>query len=775
VTDYLIYQSSINPSKLHALSLETSMKMNRREAVLLTLATMLDHPALALAKQSSPPSAVAPNASDALANQVTIYRDEYGVPHIVGESEEAAFFGYGYAQAEDHLERMMTQYRDAQGRRAEVLGFDALGNGYLHFIPYEYRWDGDYLQRLLRTKQCVVDNRAKIDPDVYKILDAFSRGVNYYIAEHRNETPAWIDGITAEDVEALERSHYLRFYSIHDALMKISEQTWSFPGFGSNQWAIAPEKSANGRVIHLEETHMPWANRFQNYEAHLFVPGKLNAGGISWFGSPFFLDGFNDKITWSATWNQPNISDVYEEKLNPNGELQYLYEGEWREIQVETATFRIKGPRELESVTLPLYYTHHGPIVKVDKEKQRAWSVRLPNFDGVNYSLGLYGLMKARNLDDFKAHVARQLMPRWNLLCSDAKNIYWVHNGNVPERSEKYNWLKPVPGWTKETEWGPNIPFEKYPQITNPPAGFLQNCNNPFWVSTPDSGLRPLELGPYYLSYAVKADAGKEALNPRGERATQVLSEKRKFTQADMVELGYDTYILPADVIVPLLAEAAHSHSSDTQLAQPLASIKAWNRRSAANSLATTYLYYWAKTYKELFTDAKYERFVAYDRHTIDIHSAEEQKMAWTAFAEAITRIEKKFGSVEVPWGKINVVVRGGVFPMDGASVELFGVLHPDEGPEQDNGQIYCNDGWGHFMVVVEADPDNGTGKEVWSLLPYGESEHPSSPHFNDLTKLHSEHRLKRFWLTPEEILEHSESVWGDKARLHRIASKAQR
>jgi acyl-homoserine lactone acylase PvdQ len=90
--------------------------------------------------------------TDPLAAQVTIYRDNYGVPHIVGETEEATFFGYGYAQAEDHLERMMIQYRDAQGRRAEVQGFQALGDGYLHFIPYEYRWDGDYLQRLLRTK-----------------------------------------------------------------------------------------------------------------------------------------------------------------------------------------------------------------------------------------------------------------------------------------------------------------------------------------------------------------------------------------------------------------------------------------------------------------------------------------------------------------------------------------------------------------------------------------------------------------------------------------------
>jgi len=97
-------------------------------------------------------TAVDSYGADPLSRKVTIYRDEYGVPHIVGKTEEAAFFGYGYAQSEDHLERMMLQYRDAQGRLAEVEGFDALGEGPLHFIACEYRWGGDYLQRLLRTE-----------------------------------------------------------------------------------------------------------------------------------------------------------------------------------------------------------------------------------------------------------------------------------------------------------------------------------------------------------------------------------------------------------------------------------------------------------------------------------------------------------------------------------------------------------------------------------------------------------------------------------------------
>jgi len=704
--------------------------------------------------------AAAGTAADPLAQQVTIYRDNYGVPHIVGETEEATFFGYGYAQAEDHLERMMLQYRDAQGRRAEVQGFEALGDGYLHFIPYEYRWDGDYLQRLLRTKKCVIENKDKIDPNVYKILAAFARGVNAYIGEHRAVIPAWIDSVAAEDIEALERSHYMRFYSIHDALGKMTEKVYDFPNFGSNQWAVAPFKSASGRIMHVEHTHMPWANRFQNYEAHLITPGKLDAAGISWFGSPFFLDGLNDKITWSATWNEPNMADVYEEKINPENHLQYQYEGQWRDIHVDTETFRVKGPKGMESVTLPLYYTHHGPIVHFDPEKNRAYSVRLPNYDGVNYSTGMYGLMKSRNLGEFKAALARQLMPRWNLLYSDAENIFWVHNGNVARRAEGYDWSKPVPGWTKDTEWGPYFPSELYPQLLNPPSGFLQNCNNPPWVATKNSGLNPLAPAPYYLRTTPKPDAGEEALNTRGERLFQVLGQDKKFTLDDMKELAFDTTVMPADVIVPLLEHAYTAKpSSDARVTRALDLVKAWDRRSAEDSVAYTYVYYWGREYQELFSEPKFSRFVHYGRRKIDLDSPEEQDAARRAFEAAVARVQKQFGKSEVRWGDINVVVRGGKFPMDGTG--LYDVLHPDEGPEQDDGQMYCNDGWGDLLIVVEGSP-----KEIWSLLPYGESEHPSSPHYNDLAKLHSQRQAKRFWFTPADILAHTESVWGDRNRI---------
>lgn len=734
-------------------------------------------------------------SADPLARSVTIYRDNFGVPHIVGETEQAVFFGYGYAQAQDHLERMMLQYRDAQGRRTEVLGKAALGER-LEFSNHDYRWGGDYLQRLLHAKRDVTENKDKIDPNTYQVLSAFARGVNNYISEHRSQIPGWIDSITPEDIEALQRSDYLRFYSVHDALQKIQKQAYKFPRFGSNQWAIAPFRSANGRVIHVESTHMPWDNRFQNYEAHLIVPGKLNVGGISWFGSPFFLDGFNDRITWSATWNRPNISDVYIEKINPDNPMQYWFEGKWNPIRMEKETFSVRTAAGMEKITLPLYYSRHGPIVQFDRKINTAYSIKLPNADGVNYSTGMYLLMKARNLSEFQAALSRQLIPRWNFLVSDEKNIFWVHNAVVARRSDGYDWTKPVPGWTSATDWGPYLPFSDNPQLLNPPTGFLQNCNNPPWLATRNSGLNPLAPASYYLqvtpnvhrireqlirltymlfgiiptdpSQLYDSDDGEEALNMRGERVFQVLSGSTKFSFNGMQSLAFDTYVLSADVIIPLLDRAYTGGFSfwpsrqDPRVSRALEALHSWDRRSAANSVAFTYLYFWGKAYEDLYSSESFGRFTLYTRHDINIDSWLEQRRARRALETALERMQKLFGNTEVPWGQVNVTIRGGSFPMDGTG--LYDVLHPDAGPEQSNGQIFDNEGWGHVMVVMEGEP-----KEIWSLLPYGESEDPSSPHYNDQTKLHSRRELKQFWFSPQQVMDHTESVWGDRNRLGRL------
>jgi acyl-homoserine lactone acylase PvdQ len=333
-------------------------------------------------------------------------------------------------------------------------------------------------------------------------------------------------------------------------------------------------------------------------------------------------------------------------------------------------------------------------------------------------------------------------------------------------RAPGYDWREPVPGWTKETEWGPYFPLEKMPQLLNPPSGFIQNCNNPPWLSTVNSGLDPLEPAPYYQMEKPQPYETDENLNPRGERLLKLLSQNKTFTVDDIKNMVFDSYVVAADVIVPLLVQAYSSPANpfrDRQMEHAIEVLKAWSRYSAEDSIAQTYLQFWGRAYEDLFSHEKFSRFIDHGRYGIRIDSAEEQAMALRALREAINRIQADFGKADVPWGQVNLVVRGGEFPMDGAAA-MFDVLHPDSGEEQDDGRIHDNDGWGHILVVVESDP-----KEIWSLLPYGESEDPRSLHYNDLAKLHSKKTVKRFWFTPGDIRSHAESVWGDKRRIDRL------
>jgi len=240
------------------------------------------------------------------------------------------------------------------------------------------------------------------------------------------------------------------------------------------------------------------------------------------------------------------------------------------------------------------------------------------------------------------------------------------------------------------------------------------------------------------------------------------MEENETLTIEQMKELAWDTYILHAEVIVPLLVKAYERQKrqiQDDRVATAIEHLKSWDYRSSKESIAYSYMHYWGQVYKEKFGE-EFSKFAALTRYEVDLNSPEEQEKALTALLEAIETLEEKFGKAEVPWGEINVVIRGGRFPIGGNWG--YENLHPDYGPVMDNGEIHCDDGWGHVLVVAE-----GERKEIWSLLPYGQSQDPASPHFNDQAKMHSERTLKRFWFYPEEILEHTETVWGDEARLN--------
>src|ERR1035437_2847503 len=68
------------------------MKINRREVILLGVSTLIESQVLSEPKLFDAPAPAVSNRNEPLVNEVTIYRDTYGVPHIVGETEQAVFF-----------------------------------------------------------------------------------------------------------------------------------------------------------------------------------------------------------------------------------------------------------------------------------------------------------------------------------------------------------------------------------------------------------------------------------------------------------------------------------------------------------------------------------------------------------------------------------------------------------------------------------------------------------------------------------------------------------
>src|SRR5436309_16134971 len=80
---------------------------------------------------ASTASAQSPSAADIArwsseAQNVTITRDDWGIPHISGKTDTDAVFGLLYAQAEDDFNRVETHYSDAPGRAGETEGEGAI-------------------------------------------------------------------------------------------------------------------------------------------------------------------------------------------------------------------------------------------------------------------------------------------------------------------------------------------------------------------------------------------------------------------------------------------------------------------------------------------------------------------------------------------------------------------------------------------------------------------------------------------------------------------------
>ncbi len=135
------------------------------------------------------PLAAPPAPVSAADQTATIYRDEFGIPHVFADALQDAAFAVGYAQAEDRLEELLKNYRRASGTMAEVFGPSL--------------FESDYRQRVMRHAEVSQARYHEISPKMRGVIEAFQSGIKQFMKEHPDQVPSWAAPIEPWNAVAL--------------------------------------------------------------------------------------------------------------------------------------------------------------------------------------------------------------------------------------------------------------------------------------------------------------------------------------------------------------------------------------------------------------------------------------------------------------------------------------------------------------------------------------------------------------------------------------------
>jgi acyl-homoserine-lactone acylase len=644
-----------------------------------------------------------------------IFRDAYGVPHVYGQTDLDTAFGFGYAQAQDHLLEMVLNFRQAKGRLAEIKG--------------KAHIEHDYRALLWRIHSVAGSRYGDLPESTRNYIEAFVAGINHYIAVHKRVLPHWVEEVRGVDVVALGR--WLTFLFAEQTGLPELRQKGLMPTMpelpGSNQWVVGPSRSATGKPIFVMDLQLPYNAPFQMYEAHLVSNEGLGVYGTTFYGLPVIFMGHNEQIAWSMTTNEVDVFDVYEERLDPANEHRYFYQDEKQRMASRDIKIKVRGEpgAGVYEVARELLYTEHGPVYKTID--QWAYACRTSMEDLVDLVGQLHAMNKAFDVNEFRQALARLELPVFNVMVADVLGeTHYVFNGRVPGRSEEFNWRTAVPGWTAATQWQNILTFSQLPNLENPVAGFLQNCNVAPNLVTVESGLDRNTFPPYL---------GWGGFNHRGQRVLNYLSTHRDITVADMQTFVHDTYLIDAEELKALILRA-YNRTWDTvfdpggQVGMAIHLLRSWDNRMDRNSRGALLFLHWKQRYDELviqLPESKQRDLLA------------QEKLAFEALRGAVASMMGTYGRLDVAWEDVHQLQRGvDIFPLGGAAQGVT-ALHQTWAEPTPDGKFNVTGGSAYVMVVSLTEP-----VQSWSALAFGTSENVDSPHFSDQAKLQSEDRLKR-------------------------------
>jgi acyl-homoserine-lactone acylase len=644
--------------------------------------------------------------------------DRYGIPHIFAPDHASLFYAYGYAQMEAHSELLLRLYTQARGRAAELYG--------------ESYVDSDRWVRINGIPERAKQWAGQQSPEFAPLLRAFAAGINAWGKEHAADLSAPAKAalpITAEDVLA----HGMRVihfdWLVNAAKVETRVRRASAEVHGSNEWAIAPSRSASGHALLLSNSHLEWGDMHTYFEVQLTAPGVTSYGAV-WVGFPVLRQCFTDWLGWTQTTNDPNGGDLYRLTLREGG---YVLDGTVKPFETERQVIKIRqADGSLRDQPLLIRRSVHGPLV-VDRDGV-AIALRATGLDRPRLFEQFWRMGLAHNLAQFQDAMRMQQLPIFNTAYADREgHIMYLYNAAPPVRSRgDYRfWNGIVPGDDSSLIWSSKIvPYAELPKVIDPPTGWVQNCNDSPWTSAYPMLLDPAKFAPYI--------APPSGLTTRAQRSIRVLSQPGKISLADLKADKLSTHVETADHFLNDLVALGRKLGTD-KAKQAAAILDAWDRAADNNSDGT--LLFWR------FMQTAGQNFQAIGGYAVpaDDHQPLTTPRGFADPARAAALLDKvangvalEYGSLHVRWGDVLRFRRGGVdLPGNGAPSALGAIRTVNPGRFED-GKAPGISGDTYFAVIEFSNP-----VKAEALLGYGNWSRPGSKHVSDQLPLLSRKEMR--------------------------------
>ena len=510
--------------------------------------------------------------------------------------------------------------------------------------------------------------------------------------------------------------------------------------FASNNWAVAPSRSANGLAMLAGDPHLELTLPSIWYEVHIVVPGSFEIGGVSIPGLPGVPIGYSRAVAWSATNTGADVMDFWRETVDDaNAPTAYRLDGTLTTlVDTRIETYRGKSGTVIDVDTV--YYTHRGPMQRHGRE----WlSMRWTVLEAGKELEGYFAAFHATTAPAFLDSMARYYQaPAQNFITADTGGTIMIRStGRYPVRADSGRGTEIRDGSVRASDWIGDWPVERYPQGRNPAQGYLASANQ----QPIDPQQDALYLGP---------DPNFEIW--RALQINRLLRADSAVTPDKMRRYHTDPGSVRADMLVPALVTAARGRmaagDASASLKAAEAILSSWDRQytrtnSASRLFETAITRTTALLYDE-FVSPKTNARVATptesqllpllldsangwwdDRRTPDVRERRDDILA-AALRTAYDTLVIEYGDpATTPWtwgrvapAKPNHLLRLAGFaapemPIDGGR----GTLNPSVGSKRAN----FGASW---RMVVEMDKE----PRVRAVYPGGQSGNPASTRYLD-------------------------------------------